>query len=54
MEEILLGTRGGVGGWCGESLRIDLQTKMGWRKLAEAATSGASAWAPFRGYARRI
>jgi hypothetical protein len=40
--------RSGVGGWCGKSLCIDLHTEMGWRKIAEATASRASALlAPF-------
>jgi hypothetical protein len=32
---------GGVGGWYGESLRIDLHAEMGTWKIAEATVSGA-------------
>jgi hypothetical protein len=44
----------GVGGWCGKNLHIDLHTEMGCWKIAEMATSGASALAPLHGYVGRI
>ena len=46
--------RGGVGGYCGESLHIDLQAEDGWWKIVKVAKSGVCAWAQLRGYAGRI